>query len=85
MDFSTFHPMHGTLAGLAVYAITGKPLPALAVGGSIYLYTSAYDHSLPSGVGGVPANAVEVPLQPLGPISHNPRYSTMLVPLGYTA
>ena len=87
MDFASFHPMHGALAGLAVYAQTGKPLPALAVGGSLYLYMSAYGHGLPTTTtaGGMPAHAVEVPLMPLGPISHDPRYPTMLVPLGYTS
>jgi len=85
MDFATFHPMHGALAGLAVYAITGKPLPALVVGGSLYAYMSVYSHGLPTAAGGMPAHAVEVPLMPLGPISHDPRYPTMLVPLGYTS
>ena len=77
--------MHGALAGLVVYAVTGKPLPALVVGGSLYLYMSAYGHGLPTTGTAVPAHAVEVPLQPLGPISHDPRYPTMLVPVGYTS
>ena len=55
MDFSTFHPMHGALAGLAVYAVTGKPLPALVVGGSLYVYMSVYGHGLPTTAGGMPA------------------------------
>ena len=83
--FSTFHPMHGALAGLAVYAVTGKPLPALVVGGSLYAYMSVYGHGLLTTAGGMPAHAVEVPLMPLGPTSHNPRYPTMLVPVGYTS
>ena len=85
MDFSTFHPMHGALAGLAVYALTGKPVPALVVGGGAYLYLSAYGHGLPASTVTVPAHAIEVPLMPLGPISHDPRYPTMLVPVGYTS
>ena len=88
MDFSTFHPMHGALAGLAVYALTGKPVPALVVGGSLYAYMTVYGHNLPPGVGAAPATSVdtvEIPLMPLGPISHDPRYPTMLVPVGYTS
>jgi len=46
-SFATFHPAHGALAGLAVYVATGKPLPALVVGGSLYYYMSLYGHSLP--------------------------------------
>ena len=88
MDFASFHPMHGALAGLAVYALTGKPLPALTVGGSLYLYMSAYGHGLPTTGTAVPAHAVEVPLMldtTYHTISHDPRYPTMLVPVGYTS
>ena len=86
MDFASFHPMHGALAGLAVYALTGKPLPALAVGGSLYLYISTYGYGLPASAAAVPAHAVEIPLVPLGTnISHDPRYPTMLVPVWYTS
>ena len=78
------HSAHRALAGLAVFLVTGKPLPALVVGGSLYAYMSIYGHNLP-GAPETPVNAVEVPLMPLGPISHDPRYPIMLVPLGYTS
>jgi TRAP-type uncharacterized transport system substrate-binding protein len=89
MNFATFHPAHGALAGLAVYAITGKPLPAIVVGGSLYAYMSIYGHTLP-GVPATTVDTVEVPLMldtTYRPISHDPRYPTtqaMLVPLGST-
>jgi TRAP-type uncharacterized transport system substrate-binding protein len=90
MNFATFHPAHGALAGLAVYAITGKPLPAIVVGGSLYAYMSIYGHTLP-GAPATTVDTVEVPLMldtTYRPISHDPRYPTtqaMLVPLGYTS
>ena len=82
MDFSTFHPAHAALARLAVFLVTGKPVPALVVGGSLYAYMSIYGHSLPPRVGASPANAVEVPLRPLGPISRDPLHPTVLVAMG---
>jgi len=85
MNFATLHPAHGALAGLAVYAATGKPLPALVVGVSLYAYMAVYGHNLPPGVGAEPAtsvNTVEVPLMPLGPISHDPMHPAFLVAMG---
>ncbi len=41
------HSLHGALAGVVVYAITGKPVPALVVGGGLYAYMSVYGHALP--------------------------------------
>ena len=65
--------------------MTGKPLPALVVGGSLYAYMTVYGHNLPPGVGAAPATSVdtvEVPLQALGPISHDPLHPTFLVAMG---
>ena len=47
MDLKNNHALHGALAGVLVYAITKKPLPALAIGGGAYLYMATYGHALP--------------------------------------
>ena len=83
MGFATFHPAHGALAGLAVYAITGKPVPSLVVGGSLYMYMSVYGHSLPPGIGGAPA-AGSMSANHIVDIPHG-LHPTMLAPLGYVA
>jgi hypothetical protein len=85
MDFSTYHPAHGALAGLAVYAVTGKPLPALVVGGSLYAYMQRFGHSLPGG-GSTPASppAREAPRMPAD-YTYRPSHDSMSVALGYTS
>ena len=85
MDFSTLHPVHGALAGVAVFLVTGKPLPALAVGGGAYFYMQRFGHSLPGSAPATHDLAREIPLMPIGSISHDPMHPTMLVPLGYTS
>ena len=52
MDLQSNHAVHGAIAGVLVYALTCKALPALAVGGGAYLYMSTYGHALP----GAPPN-----------------------------
>ena len=70
-SFENFHPAHGALAGLAVFLVTGKPLPALAVGGGLYAYMSVYGHNLP---GSAPARSID--------ISHDPLHPTIFKALG---
>ena len=79
MDFSTLHPVHGALAGVLVYVVTGKPLPAFVVGGGLYAYMSVYGHQFP---GGAPARSIDIPLMPVGPISHDPLHPTIFKALG---
>ena len=59
-SFATFHPAHGALAGLAVFLVTGKPLPALAVGGGLYVYMAAYGHKLPGSAGSAASSASSI-------------------------
>ena len=78
-SFATFHPVHGLIAGGLVYFVSGKALPALAVGGGLYAYMTVYGHNLP---GSAPARRVDIPLMPVGPISHDPLHPTIFKALG---
>ena len=81
------HALHGALAGVVVYALTKKPLPSVAVGAGAYLYMSKFGHALPGDtpqepLADDPVSTVEIPLVPVGPISHDPYNPTILLPLG---
>ena len=88
MDLKNQHALHGALAGVVVYGLTKKPLPSIAVGGAAYLYMSKHGHALPGEttsqepLADDPVTTVEIPLVPVGPISHDPYNPTILLPLG---
>ncbi len=71
-EFSSNISLHGALAGLAVYAITGKPVPAILVGGGLYAYMTVYGHNLPADGGSAPAAHDPVKSIEIGPISIGP-------------
>jgi hypothetical protein len=87
------HALHGALAGVAVYALTKKPMPALVVGGGAYLYMSQYGHGLP---GGAPPNSPAmipstdnpvVPVIPVAPVparTSDQGYGWNTAPAGWT-
>ena len=65
-SFSNKHALHGALAGVLVYAVTGKPLPAFVVGGGLYAYMSVYGHNLPLFLRTTPADTTYL-------ATHDPR------------
>ena len=75
-SFATFHPAHGALAGVLVYAVTGKPLPALAVGGGLYAYMAMYGHGLPGSAAAAASSARSIDS------SHGPLHPTIFKALG---
>ncbi len=71
MDFSNNMSLHGALAGLAVYLVTGKPVPAILAGGGLYVYMTVYGHGLPAGGGSAPktpVTSIEIGPIHVGPI-----------------
>jgi len=90
MDLKNNHALHGALAGVLVYALTRKPLPALAVGGGAYLYMATYGHALPSFLRTTPNGTTSQQPEPLAddPVSITPMVPVQPAPartssLGY--